>query len=310
VVDASGGNDASPADSGGTDGGVGPGGGVLDTLSFAVLGDTRPPTEDDTAGYPTAVITKIFQDIEAASPRPAFAIDTGDYQFAGPTHSPGTQGPQLDLFTTARAVFSNVLFPVMGNQECDGNTADNCFDCGASCTALGGTCTAGVCQTPNYSEFVSHLLTPISQTLPYYTINISGTNNTWTSKFVFVACNAWSPTQAAWLDTQLSTPTTYTFVVRHEDSSATTSPCLSGTGANNADTILSMHPYTLLLAGHTHTFAYYASQKEVVVGNAGAPLTGAVNYGYVIAQQQANGSVVFSEYDYSTNAVGQTFTVP
>jgi hypothetical protein len=301
-VDSGSGHDAG---SGGT---VGPGGGTLSALTFAIVGDTRPPSEDDIAGYPTAIITKIWQDIEAASPRPAFAVSTGDYQFASPTHTPGTQAAQIGDYLTARANFSNVVFPAMGNHECDGATADNCYSCGSACSNVGGMCVGGVCVTPNYSEFASKMLTPIAESLPYYTININDTGNAWTSKFVFVACNAWSPTQATWLATQLSTPTTYTFVVRHEGTIATTAPCLSGTGANNADIIMSQHPLTLLIAGHTHTFAYYANEKQVIVGNGGAPLTGSIDYGYVIARQ-SGASIVFSAYDYATNAVVQTFTV-
>src|SRR5262249_57733694 len=55
---------------------------TMDTLSFAVVGDTRPATVDDTAGYPTAIITKIFLDLEAANPRPGLTVATGDYQFS------------------------------------------------------------------------------------------------------------------------------------------------------------------------------------------------------------------------------------
>jgi len=299
---------SSSSSSGSSGSGVGPGGGTLSTLSFAIVGDTRPPNEDDTTGYPTAVITKIWQDIEAASPRPAFAVTTGDYMFASPSHTPGTQVTQIGYYMTARAAFSNVLFPAMGNHECDGATADNCYACGSACSNVGGTCVGTVCETPNYTAFASKLLAPINQTLPYYTINVNGTGNAWTAKFVFIACNAWSTTQATWLGTALSSPTTYTFVVRHEGTIATTAPCLSGTGSANADTIISQHPYTLLIAGHTHTYAYYSSEKQVIVGNGGAPLAGSVNYGYVIARQSGS-SIVFNEYDYETNAVSNTFTV-
>ncbi len=90
--------------------------GPLSTLSFAIVGDTRPPTEDDTAGDPTAIITKIWQDVEAASPRPAF---------------------------------SNPMFPTMGNHECDGATADNCYACGSTCSCVGGSCVGNFCETPN-----------------------------------------------------------------------------------------------------------------------------------------------------------------
>jgi predicted phosphodiesterase len=273
-----------------------------------VVGDTRPANEDDPSGYPTAIITKIYQDVEAASPRPAFAIATGDYMFASPSHTPGTQATQMGYYMTARAAYSGVLFPTMGNHECDGATADNCYACGSACSNVGGSCIGGLCETPNFTVFQSNMLAPIHQTLPYYTINVNGTNNAWTAKFVFVACNMWSATQASWLDTQLSSSTTYTFVVRHEGTTATTAPCLSGSGSMNADTIMSGHPYTLLIAGHTHTYAYYSSEKQVINGNGGAPLSGSVDYGYLVARQQGT-SIVFTEYDYQTNAVVSSFTV-
>ncbi len=290
-------------------GSIGPSGGTLSTLSFAIIGDTRPPTEDDTAEYPTAVITQIYKDVEAASPRPAFAVTTGDYQFASPSHTPGTQATQIGYYMGARAAFSNIVFPTMGNHECDGTVQDNCYACGSACSNEGGTCIGGVCETPNYTVWASNMLTPIGKTLPYYTININGTGSAWTAKFVFIACNAWSTTQATWLAAQLATPTTYTFVVRHEGTIATTAPCLSGTGSANADTIIGQHPYTLLIAGHTHTYAYYSDEKQVIVGNGGAPLADTVDYGYVIARQSGT-SINFTEYDYLTNAVNQTFTVP
>jgi predicted phosphodiesterase len=270
------------------------------------VGDTRPPNEDDPAGYPTPIITKIYQDIEAASPRPAFALTTGDYQFANPSHTPGTQATQLGYYMTARANFSNIVFPVMGNHECDGATADNCYTCGSVCSNAGGSCIGGICETPNFTVFASNLLAPINQTLPYYTININDTGNAWTAKFVVVACNMWSPTQAAWLDAALSTSTTYTFVVRHESPGVSGAPCV--TASPSADSITTSHPFTLIIAGHTHEYAYYSSEKMVIVGNGGAPLATSGDYGYVIARQQGT-SIVFNEYDYLTNAVTSSFTV-
>src|SRR5215469_12199732 len=47
---------------------------VVPELTFAVLGDTRPAIPEDTGGYPTAIVTKIFQDIAAESPQPQFVI--------------------------------------------------------------------------------------------------------------------------------------------------------------------------------------------------------------------------------------------
>jgi hypothetical protein len=277
---------------GGTGGTVGPGGGTLDTLSFAVVGDTRPPNEDDISGYPTTVITKIWQDIEAANPRPAFAVTTGDYQFSNPNSSTAA-AQQLDIYLQARASFSNVIFPAMGNHECTGATDSNC----------GQGNSDGI--TNNYTAFIQKLLTPINQTKPYYSINVSSTSGAWTSKFVFIAANAWDSTQSSWLSSTMAQATTYTFVVRHESTSATTAP-----GVDPSDTIINHYPFTMLIVGHSHTFDHYPSDKEIIVGNGGAPLSGSINYGYVIARQRpSDGAMIFQEFDYSTNAVQTTIDV-
>jgi hypothetical protein len=144
------------------------------------------------------------------------------------------------------------------------------------------------------------MLAPIGQTSPYYAVEVDGTNNAWTAKFVFVACNYWSDTQASWLASTLAEPTTYTFVVRHENSEEPTAPCLSGT--SNAGTIMAGYPLTLLITGSPNTFEYTPSNKELVVGNGGAPLNGSSDYGYVIAQQQADGNLLVHALDYMTGA--------
>ena len=275
---------------------IGDGGGTLATLSFAIVGDCRPPNEDDVAGYPTKIITRIWQDIEASSPRPAFAITPGNYMFANPDANPGTQDAQLDDYLAARANFHNIVFPAMGNDECTGAADSNCGAGGADG------------DTANYNAFVTKMLKPIRKTLPYYAIPIKATNDSWTAKFVFIASNAWSTAQARWLNGELAKPTTYTFIVMNAGTSDTTAPCWSATGSNNVGTIIGKYPYTLLIVGHDHTFAYYSSEKEVVVGNGGAPLSGTVDYGYVIARQQGT-SIVFTEYDYETNIAQTSFTV-
>src|SRR4051794_23832031 len=61
---------------------IGPTGGKLDTLTFAIVGDTRPAMEDDTIAYPRGIIDALWQDVEDESPRPAFGIATGDYMYA------------------------------------------------------------------------------------------------------------------------------------------------------------------------------------------------------------------------------------
>jgi hypothetical protein len=268
-------------------GSIGVNGGTLDTLSFAVVGDTRPPLDDDTAAYPTAVITKIWQDVQTQAP--AFAVATGDYQFSKAFGNEAKK--QIGIYMQARQAFSGLLFPALGNHECTGATASNCGQGNAD----------GI--THNYQAFLDLMLAPVQKTLPYYSIEVDSTTNAWTSKFVFIAANAWDATQSSWLETAMSKSTTYTFVVRHEGSSATQAP-----GVTPSDAILAKHPYTLLIAGHTHTY-YFNNKKQVIVGNGGAPLTGNVNYGYVIGRQLVNGNMQFKEYDYATNAEQDTFTV-
>jgi hypothetical protein len=194
----------------GTGGSVTAGGGTLDCLSFAIVGDTRPPSIDDTAQYPSAIIGKIWQDVEAESPRPAFAITTGDYIFARANGNEAN--PQLDLYLHAQAAFSNPSFHAMGNHECTGATTSNC----------GTGNTNGL--TKNYSAFLAKFLQPMGIVKPYYSVNMQGTNGAWTAKLVVIAANAWDSAQSAWLDQVLSHPTTYTFVVRHEPAAATTAP--------------------------------------------------------------------------------------
>ena len=259
-------------------------------LRFAVVGDTRPANEDDTSNYPTAIITKIWQDVEAESPHPDFAVSTGDYMFANPTGS--TQTTQLDKYMAARAVFTGLQYPAMGNHECTGATASNC-----------GTGAAdGV--TKNYTDFITTMLHPLGISLPYYTEHVSASDGSWTAKFVVVACNAWNPTQASWLTSALAEPTTYTFVVRHEGVDS-----MSQTPCSQSQTIIGQHPLTLLIVGHTHTYRHYASDKEIIVGNGGAPLTSGMNYGYVIISRKADGNLLINAKDYLTGAALDSFTI-
>jgi hypothetical protein len=284
-----------PYDGGGgqVTGTVGANGGTLSRLLFAVVGDTRPATYDDVAGYPTAIITKIFQDVEAFNPKPAFVIGTGDYQFAS-SGSSSTAGQQLDLYEHARAGYSNVHFPAMGNHECTGSTTSNC----------GSGNTNGT--TANYTAFMSKLLGPIQKTLPYYVINVNAVDNSWTSKFVFIAANAWDSTQSSWLSTTMAKATTYTFVIRHEPPDA--SPAAPGQAPSEA--IIAQHPYTLLIVGHSHTYGHYATPypREVIVGNGGAPLSVSnKNYGFAVMSQRADGAIVGDMIDYMSGLADSRF---
>ncbi len=266
------------------------GGGPLDDLRFAVVGDTRPAAPNDTANYPTAIITKIWQDVEAEVPHPRFAISTGDYMFADTNTN--EQQPQLAKYMGARAAFTGLQYPAMGNHECTGATASNC----------GQGAHDGI--TKNMADFIQTMLKPLGVTLPYYERQFAATDGTWTAKLVVVACNAWNATQATWLASALTPATTYTFVVRHEEVSVmSTTPCAQ------SQTIIGQHPLTLLIVGHTHTYRHYASDREIIVGNGGAPLTTGMNYGYVVVSRNANGTLTVTARDYLTNAVLDTFSI-
>ena len=251
---------------------------------------TRAPRSiNDTAGYPTAIVTTIFDDLQTENPRPGFAVGTGDYQFSS---TGGTQtGPQLDLYAQARTHFSNPVYPAMGNHECTGATKSNC---GAG-TANG--------TTKIYSAYLAKVLTPAGIHNPYYSLLVKPPNNAWSAKVVFVAANAWTSTQSAWLDSVLAQPTTYTFIVRHESSKATTAP-----GVTPSATIIATHPYTMLIVGHDHTYKRL-SQKEVIVGNGGAPLTTGSAYGYGIVSRRSDGAIQLTFYNYKTHAIMDSFAV-
>ncbi|HUJ60369.1 MAG TPA: metallophosphoesterase [Kofleriaceae bacterium] len=259
---------------------------------FAVVGDTRPPNMDDVNGYPTGVITAIWGDVQAV--HPDFAISTGDYMFATSSTPPtsSTVDKQLDLYLGARAQYTNAVFAAMGNHECTGATASNCGPGSAD----------GV--TFNMAEYQKRMLAPLGITLPYFTIPFAASDGSWTAKLVFVAANAWNPTQSAWLDGALAQPTTYTFVIRHESDDTTETP-----GVAPSETLIAKYPFTLKIVGHTHTYEHDAANHEIIVGNGGAPLTSGTNYGYVIVERLDSAVIQVTAYDYQTNAVHQQFRI-
>lgn len=267
-------------------GSVGNDGGTVSRLYFGVVGDTRPAVLDDTDGYPVSIISAIFSGLQSVHPMPPFVVSTGDYVFAEARGSEAAR--QLDVYLVARARYSGVLFPALGNQECAGATSSNC----------GAGSANGI--TNNYASFVSKMLAPIGKPLPYYAIAIDASDGAWTAKLVFVAANAWSDTQASWLEGALARPTTYTFVVRHEPAG------VSAPGVGPSEAIMARHPYTLAIVGHAHTYGRTGS-KQITVGNGGAPLTGGANYGYAIVAQRTDGTVQVDMLDYATGQADPSF---
>ena len=271
---------------------IGVSGGTADCLTFAIVGDTRPAGINGTSSYPTAVITKIYQDLEGENPKPLFAVGTGDYMYASTTN-PTAANTQIGYYWTARQGFSGQFFPTMGNHECTGGTSSNC----------GTGNTNGV--TPNMQAFLNTFMQPLGQTKPYYSINVAATDGSWTAKFVFVAANAWDSTQASWLSSVLSQATTYTFVIRHEPTGTSGGP----PGLSGSESIIGAHPITYRLTGHSHLYKNDPSHKQVINGLGGAPLTGSANYGYTIVQLRSDGALQFTTYDYQSHAVQDTFAI-
>ena len=269
--------------------GAGSGGGLLPELRFAVVGDSRPANIDDTANYPTAIVQQIFTGVEAESPHPELVVTTGDYMFAS---IGGTEvGPQLDAYLGARAAYSGVVYPAMGNHECTGYTKSNC----------GPDSSDGF--TENYAQFLSRMVGPLGETKPYYVERFAAMDGSWSAKLVFIAANAWTAAQAHWLDLVLAEPTTYTFAVRHEPHYSATAP-----GVDASAPILAAHPLTMLITGHTHSYEHVPAYREIVVGNGGAPLTSSTDYGYVTVDRQPGGNLQVTSYSLSHTIVEQ-FTV-
>jgi hypothetical protein len=291
---------------------------------FGIVGDTRPASEVDSAdGYPSAIINQIFQDIENTSPKPSLVVASGDYEFVyppggedsgpGPGYGAGdgctcnasatNGGPSVSsgqceqqcMYMHARSLYSGPFYPAMGNHECTGADVSNC--------AFGE-------GSLNTADFMSVMLAPIGQTLPYYTETVSASDGSWNAKFIITACNAWDSTQASWLTQQLAVSTTYTFVVRHESAEDLASgddgkayPCAaSQTAIDNANV-------TLLIVGHTHEYAHNPSNKEIVNGLGGAPLTSGTDYGYTIVSRNSNGTLTVTTYDYQGGSTIDSFTI-
>ena len=184
----------------------------------------------------------------------------------------------------------------MGNHECTGATASNC--------GLGAA--DGV--TANYAAFLRKMLAPIGRQTPYYTVDVpapdhaDAASHPSLAKFVFIAANAWSPAQGAWLEGELARPSTYTFIVRHEPASATTAP-----GVAPSEAIMARYPYTLAIVGHTHTYSHPAdTPREVLIGNGGAPLT-SKTYGFGLFSQRPDGAIAVDMIDWQTGAPDAAF---
>ncbi len=256
----------------------------LSRLEFAVVGDTRPAFKNYTNSYPTAVITQIYQAVAAENPPAAFVLTTGDFQFSAADKA-DIANAQFDKYLSARALYPGTVLPVIGNHECTGATDSNC----------GPGSKDG--SPPLYQTYLKRMLEPTGLPTPYYVVRLAAEDESWTAKVVVIAANVWSADQAEWLQGVLQSPTTYTLAVRHEPRAATEAP---GVAPSNA--LLDKYPLTLLIAGHTHTAAWHIPQRELVVGNGGAPANGTMPYGYAMIRRREDSALQFEVYHYQTHA--------
>jgi hypothetical protein len=275
---------------------------TLSTMSFGILGDTRP-ANSQTTGYPASVksiVNGIFSGFQAQGV--SFAVASGDYAFS--STSAGSAVPQYNDYMTARANFSGTFLPTMGNHECNGYTDSNCPS---------GSYT-GMMQ-----DYVNKIVTPSTgQSSPYFSALYKAADGSWTAKVIFIAANAWNTAQNNWLQSTLAVNTTYTFTVRHEPANDARAPGVTPSESMMSSSFNAGH-LTLSITGHTHlvqlpggtqpygdpygsTLAY-----EIISGNGGAPLDAGPAYGYMVATRRASdGAIVVQAYksaDSSANPI-------
>jgi hypothetical protein len=253
-------------------------------LKFAVFGDARPMNPDDTANYPTSIVTGIFAGAQSKGAQ--FVVGTGDYMFASNASTVNAQG---NLLLGAEASFHGPVYHTMGNHECTGATDSNCPK---------GS------ETANVQFFLAHLV-PAGTPAPWYRVDVETPLGK--AKLLFIAENAWSTDQNSWLQQQLADATEYTFVVRHEpdNSHGTGAPGLAPT-----TNLIKGSTHTLLLEGHSHEYYHVRGTNEVISGNGGAPPTGGgSNYGFLLVEQLADGNIAVSEVSEASGNITDTWKV-
>jgi hypothetical protein len=257
-------------------------------LHFGVTGDTRPPSCEDTANYPTTIINAIADAFQAKQAQ--FVFDLGDHMYVCNSTLSIAQ-TQMGMYMTAIHRYSGTWFMTMGNHECMGSPSGPCL--------LGST-------NANYTAYMA-ALAPISNK-PYYSFNVQ--TSLGRATFVTVADNAWDSNQSAWLSqvlTEADANAKYTLVLRHHpegDSSVSTN--------SSSMAIIRQHKFAMFLTGHNHSYSHQTTDngRDLVIGLGGAPLlaSGATYHGYAMIDQQAGGTLQVSVYD-TAGTVHDTWSV-
>ncbi len=265
--------------------GVGPSGGTVTLLRFALTGDTRPPQCGQTTQYPTAIIDAIAD--AATAQHAQFGLDLGDHMFVCNNDLQAATA-QMNLYTGATGRFSGTWFMTMGNHEC-----------------TSGPCLLGS-QNANYVAYM-RALAPVASK-PYYAFHVETSLGRVT--FVIIADNAWDSAQQQWLESTLTDAdahATYTIVARHHpegDTSVASNP--------TSMSIVRQHKFALFLTGHTHEYHHQTTDngRDVVIGIGGAPLLSAGTFnGYAMVEQLPTGRLQVSVYNLAGNLLQDQWSV-
>lgn len=259
---------------------IGPKGGEVGLLRFAVYGDVRPHSKDDDSGYPVQTVHEIFTRIAAR--RPQLVLGVGDWMFASNYEHAKTQ---LTKLLGAETPYAHQVFHAMGNHECDGWTTSNC--------PKGN-------ETGLVRAYFEKLL-PFTKKA-YFKLDVK--TQVGKAKFVIIAPNAWDSAQETWLKQAMQETTRYTFVVRHEPPTDMRAP-----GMKPSEAIFKNYPHTtLFLYGHDHEYRHL-SANQVISGNGGAPMHDGSHYGYLWVEQLSDGNIKVSARRSDSDQVTDSFTL-
>jgi hypothetical protein len=269
---------------------------TMSNLVFGAFGDVRPNNPNDTASYPDGILSAVFAGLTAKGV--TFSVDAGDHCFQSTISSGSYCHTQFvsHFMADEEANYAGTLIPTMGNHEGCGTEA-----------ATSGNCTSWTSGLVH--DYLVDIVQPTTgqSAFPYYSILLHG--NWGTAKFVFVAANAWTSAQNAWLTSTLNVPTTYTFVVRHEPFNDTRAPGVTPSeslyeshyGAGTLTLSITGHNHLVQLPGGTQPYGdtFGATQPyETILGNAGAPLDAGPYYGFaVFARRASDGAIVAQAYE-------------
>ena len=264
--------DAAPADAGAP---IGPHGGSVDRLRFAVFGDIRPPYPDQNSAYPQMIVGEVMSSINESNVQ--FAVATGDYMNAN--FCSNCVDTQLNYLATAESMFDGHVFHAMGNHECATVTAYNCQNEN---------------ETVNVRTFRTRFLPDYEHTYYDWVVRTSAGD----AHFIATAPNAWNSAQATWLTNALAQPAAYTFVIAHEP------PNDPGPGTRAIEDAMALRPggISMRFYGHVHEYSRVGF-NGTITGNAGAPLSGSNYYGFVVVEQRADGNLVVNGYEAGHPAI-------